>query len=87
MAADQLTSHGRGNSPNDWSDHGKDVPEAQYIWMAFVSPDVKLRGEWRDSETIFQNQIAATLCRFLKIDYSENERDAGKPIARLFADR
>ena len=77
--------HGRGNSPKDWSDHGEDVPEAQYIWMAFVSPDVKLRGEWKDSETIYQNQIAATLCKFIGLDYSEQNREAGKPIARLFA--
>jgi hypothetical protein len=76
--------HGRGNTVNDWTDHGEKVPEAQYIWMAVISPDVPLRGEWRDTETIYQNQIAATLCRFLRIDYSENNPNAGKPIARLF---
>lgn len=76
--------HGRGNSPKDWSDHGKDVPEAQYIWMAFISPDVALRGEWQNTDTIYQDQIAATLCRFLGFDYSENNRNAGKLIERLF---
>lgn len=79
------TDHGRGNSPKDWSNHGEDVPEAQYIWMAFISPDTTLRGEWRDSETIYQNQVAATLCRFLNIDYSEQNPNAGKAVARLFA--
>lgn len=77
--------HGRGNSSKDWSDHGEDVPEAQYIWMAFISPDVALRGEWKDAETIYQNQIAATLCKLIGLDYSEQNREAGKPIARLFA--
>jgi hypothetical protein len=76
--------HGRGKTTKDCTDHGEKVPEAQYIWMAFVSPDVPLRGEWKNTETIYQNQAAATLCRFLNFDYSENNPQAGKPIARLF---
>lgn len=78
------TDHGRGNTIRDWTDHGEKVPEAQYIWMAFVSPDVALRGEWKSAETIFQNQAAATLCRFLNFDYSETNPQAGKPVARMF---
>jgi Metalloenzyme superfamily len=76
--------HGRGKTVTDWTDHGEKVPEAQYIWMAFLSPEVQLRGEWKNTETIYQNQVAATLCRFLNLDYSENNPQAGKPIARLF---
>jgi hypothetical protein len=53
--------------------------------MAFISPDVSLRGEWKNTETIYQNQVAATLCRFLNLDYSENNPQAGKPVARLFS--
>jgi hypothetical protein len=77
--------HGRGNTIKDWTDHGEKVPEAQYIWMAFVSPDTTLRGEWKDAGTIYQNQVAATLSRWLGFDYSEQNPQAGKPIARLFA--
>ncbi|MFN0111901.1 MAG: phosphoglyceromutase [Blastocatellia bacterium] len=77
--------HGRGNTIKDWTDHGEKVPDAQYIWMAFVSPDSALRGEWNGTETIYQNQVAATLCRWLNIDYSENNPQAGKPVARLFS--
>lgn len=76
--------HGRGNTTKDWDDHGEDVLEAKNIWMAFISPDVNLRGEWQNSETIYQNQIAATLSRFLKFDYSEQNPSAGKPIEKLF---
>lgn len=79
------TDHGRGNSTKDWHDHGEDVPEAQNIWMAFVSPDSALRGEWRNSEPIYQNQAAATLCKFLDLDYSEQNPQAGRPVAKLFA--
>lgn len=77
--------HGRGDKPADWKDHGKDVEGAQYIWIAFVSPDSSLRGEWASTETVYQNQIAATLCRFLGLDLSEQNSKAGKPIQRLFA--
>lgn len=77
--------HGRGNTEKDWGDHGKDVPEARYIWMAVISPDVKLRGEWKNSKIIYQNQIAATLCKFLGFDYAEQNLTAGKPIDQIFA--
>jgi Metalloenzyme superfamily len=72
--------HGRGATPQDWTDHGEKVPEAQYIWIAFISPDSPLRGEWENKETIYQNQIAATLCGLLNLDYAENNPSAGKPI-------
>jgi hypothetical protein len=78
--------HGRGSTPADWTKHGKEVEEAQYIWLAVVSPDSDLRREWTNTPTIYQNQVAATLCRFLGLDYSENNPLAGKPIARLFTE-
>jgi hypothetical protein len=53
--------------------------------MSFISPDVPLRGEWKNTQTIYQNQVAATLCRLLNQNYTENNPSAGKPIARLFA--
>lgn len=77
------TDHGRGNTITDWTSHGEKIPEAQHIWMAFVSPDSTLRGEWKNAETIYQNQIAATLCRWLNLDYSENNPQAGKPIITI----
>ncbi len=76
--------HGRGNSAKDWDDHGRDVPEAQYIWMAFVSPDVSLRGEWKNTPELYQNQVAATLSKFMGFAYEEQNPAAGKPIAALF---
>lgn len=78
------TDHGRGSTDKNWMNHWVATPEATYIWMAFISPDVKLRGEWRDSETVYQNQLAATMCRFLNVDYSEQNPNAGKPIDWLF---
>lgn len=74
------TDHGRGNSAADWRNHGKDVEGAQYIWFAIVSPDSAKRGEQRGTVTLYQNQIAATLCKFLGLDYSEGNPNAGKPV-------
>ena len=79
------TDHGRGLTENDWGSHGKDISEARYIWMAFISPDTHLRGEWKDSQTVYQNQIAATLAKYLGFDYMEQNPNAGKPVAELFA--
>jgi hypothetical protein len=74
------TDHGRGNDLSDWRNHGKDVEGAQYIWLAIVSPDIQKRGDQKDAPTLFQNQVAATLCRFLGLDYSEANPRAGKPL-------
>lgn len=76
--------HGRGKGEKEWRSHGKKIKDAEYIWLAVISPDSPLRGEWVNVETIYQNQIAATLCRFLGVDYSENNPLAGKPIMHLF---
>ncbi|HXG67358.1 MAG TPA: hypothetical protein VNO70_19800, partial [Blastocatellia bacterium] len=76
--------HGRGDFAGQWRDHGKKIEGAKYIWLAVASPDSPLRGEWTNAETVYQNQIAATLCRFLDVDYAENNPHAGKPIARFF---
>ncbi len=74
------TDHGRGNGPADWKDHGKDVEGAQYIWLAIVSPDSPKRGEQQATATLRQNQIAATICKFLELDYSEANPNAGRPV-------
>ncbi|HEV7645182.1 MAG TPA: hypothetical protein VGO50_14655 [Pyrinomonadaceae bacterium] len=78
------TDHGRGSKTDTWMNHGFPLPEAGYVWMVFISPDVKLRGEWQSTETVYQNQIAATMCKFLGVDYAEQNPEAGKPIGKLF---
>lgn len=78
------TDHGRGATEKNWHSHGEKVPEARNIWAAFISPDVSSRAEWKDAATIYQNQIAATACKFLGFDYTEQNPNAGKPIANVF---
>lgn len=78
------TDHGRGITPATWPHHGSKVEGAENVWLAVISPDCSLRGEWKSAGTIYQNQIAATLCRFVGLDYSEHEPAAGRPIEYIF---
>src|SRR5688572_5264252 len=43
------TDHGRGDTRVDWTDHGKNVPLAEYIWIAVLGPDTPALGArtWR----------------------------------------
>jgi len=78
------TDHGRGNIALNWHTHNAQIRDAKNTWLAVISPDSTLRGEWTGGEPVVMNQIAATLCHFIGLDYSEQNPEAGKPIARLF---
>jgi len=80
------TDHGRGITPDDWGDHGRRVAEAENVWMAFVSPDSPLRGEWKASDSLYSNQVAATLARLLGLDYLGRHPHAGRPVEQLFSE-
>jgi len=75
------TDHGRGRSGDGWRRHGASVDGADEVWIAVLSPDVALRGEWTPSAPLFQNQIAATIAGLLGLDYRTQNPDAGLPIA------
>ncbi|PYR03304.1 MAG: hypothetical protein DMF97_02305 [Acidobacteria bacterium] len=77
--------HARGNTTADWRDHGSKIAGAEQIWMAFAGPDWPRRGEWRDSATIYQNQVAATLAQSLGLDYGQQHPNASRPIAQLLS--
>jgi hypothetical protein len=74
------TDHGRGRTVNDWRNHGAAVEGAQDVWMAFVSPAVARRGEWRDHAPLHTNQAAATLAGWLGVDWNALRPAAGKPV-------
>lgn len=74
------TDHGRGKTIADWRSHGRDVEGAQNIWVAVAGPDSAARGEWHNAESVFQNQIAATVAGLFGLDFSELRPTAGRPI-------
>jgi hypothetical protein len=74
------TDHGRGRTEKDWRNHGADVEGAQDVWIAFVSPGMTRRGEWREHEPLKSNQIAATLASWMGLDWVVQRPAAGRAI-------
>jgi hypothetical protein len=74
------TDHGRGHTPAEWGTHGAKVEGAQDVWVAFASPRMARRGEWRDHPPLATNQIAATAAAWLGLDWRAQHPKAGAPI-------
>ena len=75
------TDHGRG-SGDDWTDHGRDVPAAELIWMAGLGA---VRGERLavSGGPLTQAQFAATIAALLGLE-AEFRRDNPKAAASIF---
>jgi hypothetical protein len=75
------TDHGRGGAAGGgWRHHGEKYPAADRVWMAFVSPKMAQRGEWRGGPPLSTNQVAATLASWVGVDWTAGRPRAGKPI-------
>jgi hypothetical protein len=74
------TDHGRGRTPEDWRNHGAKVEGAQDVWIAFVSPRLSQRGEWRNHAPLHTNQAAATMAGWLGVDWTALRPAAGRAI-------
>ena len=80
------TDHGRGKTPFTWQSHNDKLPGARNTWLAIVSPDVKMRGEWKHHRRVYAAEIAATAARFLGHDFQKASPAAEKSIEFLFSD-
>lgn len=74
------TDHGRGHTPKDWKDHGKDVVGASETWMAFASPSMSRRGEWSSHPPLTTAQTAATLIKWAGGDWKAFDPAAAPPV-------
>jgi hypothetical protein len=74
------TDHGRGTTRVDWTDHGKDVPGAEYIWIAVLGPDTPALGVREHVDTT-QSQVAATLAHLLGEDFTRASPRTAAPLA------
>jgi hypothetical protein len=73
------TDHGRGRS-DDWTDHGRDVPAADRIWMAVMGPRTPALGV-RAGVSGTQAQVAATIAALLGEDWQSARPGVAPPLA------
>lgn len=79
------TDHGRGTTPENWTDHGEKVPNSGQIWMAALGPGVPALGERTQAPEVKQAQVAATVARFVGEAYPAHVPTAAPPVAGMFA--
>lgn len=72
--------HGRGAGSKGWRDHGKEIPDSKYTWVAFLGPDTPALGERTNASSVSQDQIATTLAAFLGENYRQDVPKAGPAI-------
>jgi hypothetical protein len=73
------TDHGRGATRLDWTDHGKGVVGAEFVWVAVMGPDTPALGE-RADVAVTQSQVAATIARLLGEDFNAASPKAAPPL-------
>ena len=76
------TDHGRGTQPIDtWRSHGKNIKGADQVWLMAIGNGVSSKGEFKEEEQFFTNQIAATVAHFLGVNVENKNR--GKRLSVL----
>lgn len=79
------TDHGRGLTPDNWTDHGDDVPGAEQIWLAVIGPYTPDRGSVAGAGEVHQANIAGTLLACLGLDVREWNSEAADAIPGVCA--
>jgi hypothetical protein len=74
------TDHGRGRVGNEWRNHGAKVHGSEDVWIAFASPRMTQRGEWKGGTPLSTSQVAATLASWMGVDWNADRPNAGRPI-------
>lgn len=75
------TDHGRGATLEDWTDHGKDVPGAEHVWMTVMGPETKPLGV-RENVDATTSQIAATVATLAGEDYHVAVPKSAPPLSQ-----
>jgi hypothetical protein len=78
------TDHGRGDTPQEWPNHGKKTARSNETWIAVMGPDSPAGGEQRGGPTIVSAQVAATVAKLLGYDFGGAFPQAAKPIRAFF---
>lgn len=74
------TDHGRGRTAADWTKHNATTDGADEVWLAFVSPSMPQRGEWRSHAPLTIGQVAATIAQWMGVDWRASNPRAAAAI-------
>lgn len=73
--------HGRGSSDTEnWTNHGREIPGSEYIWVAVFGPDSQKKGELSQTPTVHAKDIAATMAKLLGLDFRTVAPGCGQTI-------
>ncbi len=74
------TDHGRGDAiKKEWTSHNNKIADCNQIWMAAMGPGIKVKGEVKTNQQLFQNQFAQTMLSALGLVFKPN-RPIGEKI-------
>jgi hypothetical protein len=63
------TDHGRGERTGTWSKHGPFITGSNETWLMVMGPAFTAKGEVKNGEEIFNEQLAQTISRLLGYDF------------------
>ena len=66
------TDHGRGKKENTWTKHDMFTQGSSNTWLLTLGPGMPAKGEVKNKEEIFNNQIAQTIAHILGFEYTDN---------------
>ncbi len=73
--------HGRGSSDTEnWTNHGREIPGSEYIWVAVFGPDSQKKGELSQTPMVHAKDIAATMAKLLGLDFRTVAPECGQTI-------
>lgn len=72
------TDHGRGRG-EEWMSHGRDVANADEIWMAVMGPETPAQGSVALCD-LQANQVAQTVSEALGLDFRQGDPDVGTAV-------
>jgi hypothetical protein len=78
------TDHGRGDTREDWKNHGRDTPGCDRIWIAVLGPDTPASAPAAGLE-ITQSQVAASVAALLGEDFPRESSRSAPPLPGIIS--
>ena len=75
--------HGRGPAPVAWKNHGAEIPDSAYMWLAVLGPDTAPLGERQKTPLVRQAQIAPTVAALVGEDFQKAAPNNAPPVTEV----